>query len=282
MISRARASASPSPPPPLPGAEGIRPLPLGEGRRAERAGVRATLLTPQDRGAGEAAAIDARGLVKFYGTTAALRGCDLTVWQGERVALLGPNGAGKTTLLKVLATLVRPSAGRLRLLGLDALRQPAAVRRHLGVVAHETYLYRDLTATENLRLYGRLYGVGNLPARVEAALAQVGLAGLGTRRVGALSRGQQQRLALARALLHEPTLLLLDEPDTGLDEAGQALLARLVREAAPTVVLATHAVERALALADRVIVLAAGRVAFEAPTEGLAAARLRAALGVEA
>jgi heme ABC exporter ATP-binding subunit CcmA len=226
--------------------------------------------------------IDARGLVKFYGTTAALRGCDLTVWQGERVALLGPNGAGKTTLLKVLATLVRPSAGRLRLLGLDALRQPAAVRRHLGVVAHETYLYRDLTATENLRLYGRLYGVGNLPARVEAALAQVGLAGLGTRRVGALSRGQQQRLALARALLHEPALLLLDEPDTGLDEAGQALLARLVREAAPTVVLATHAVERALALADRVIVLAAGRVAFEAPTQGLDAARLRAALGVEA
>jgi heme exporter protein A len=223
-------------------------------------------------------AVEARGLVKFYGTTAALRGCDLTVLRGERLALLGPNGAGKTTLLKLLATLVRPSAGHLALFGVDAVRQPAAVRRQLGVVAHETYLYRDLTAAENLRLYGRLYGVPDRETRIAAGLARVGLGGLGGRRVGTLSRGQQQRLALARALLHEPPLLLLDEPDTGLDETGQALLATIVRDVAPTVVLATHSVERALALADRVVILAAGRVAHDMPTAGLDAATVRAAL----
>jgi heme ABC exporter ATP-binding subunit CcmA len=220
--------------------------------------------------------VEAQGLVKFYGATAALRGCDLTVAAGERVALVGPNGAGKTTLLKLLATLVRPSAGQLRLFGVDAVRYPAVVRRQLGVIAHETYLYRDLTVAENLALYGRLYGVADLRRRVAESLARVGLADQADRRVGALSRGQQQRVALARALLHAPALLLLDEPDTGLDEAGQALLAAVVREAAVSVVLATHALERALALADRVLVLAAGRVVREAATAGLTAEALRA------
>ncbi len=220
--------------------------------------------------------VEARGLVKFYGATAALRGCDLRLDAGERLALVGPNGAGKTTLLKLLATLVRPSAGRLMLLGVDALRQPAAVRGRLGVVAHDTYLYRDLTAAENLKLYGRLYGVDRLDERVAAGLATIGLGGLGGRRVGTLSRGQQQRLALARALLHEPALLLLDEPDTGLDEAGQGLLAAIVRERAPAVVLATHALERALALADRVAILSGGRIAYSAPTADLTLADLRA------
>ncbi len=235
---------------------------------------RAVVLRPPSFGA-----VEARGLIKFYGTTAALRGCDLVVLRGERVALLGANGAGKTTLLKILATLVRPSGGHLTLLGHDAMRQAATVRRQLGVVAHETYLYRDLSATENLRLYGRLYGVADLETRIASELQRVGLAELAERRVGALSRGQQQRLALARALLHEPALLLLDEPDTGLDEAGQALLARVVRDAAPTVVLTTHSIERALALADRLVVLAAGKVAYEAPTTGVEAGRVREALG---
>jgi ABC-type multidrug transport system ATPase subunit len=223
-----------------------------------------------------APAVEARGLVKFYGTTAALRGCDLVVPAGERVALVGPNGAGKTTLLKALATLVRPSAGQLTLLGLDGLRQATAIRRQLGVVAHETYLYRDLTAAENLTLFGRLYGVDSLPRQVADGLARVGLAALGDRRVSTLSRGQQQRLALARALLHAPALLLLDEPDTGLDEAGQALLADVVRTSAPTVLLATHALDRALALADRVVLLSRGRVAYAAATAGLDLADLRA------
>jgi ABC-type multidrug transport system ATPase subunit len=235
---------------------------------------RAVVLRPPSFGA-----VEARGLVKFYGTTAALRGCDLMVLRGERVALLGANGAGKTTLLKLLATLVRPSAGHLMILGHDAVRQAGLVRRHLGVVAHETYLYRDLTAAENLRLYGRLYAVADLEARIVAELERVGLADLREQRVGTLSRGQQQRLALARALLHAPPLLLLDEPDTGLDEAGQALLARVVREAAPTVVLATHSVERAVALADRVVVLAAGKVAYEASCGALDPVRLHKALG---
>ncbi len=258
---------------PAAGRGAVDGLPAGPPRAAgeER---RAVVLRPPSFGA-----IEARGLVKFYGTTAALRGCDLMVLRGERVALLGANGAGKTTLLKLLATLARPSAGHLTLLGFDAVRQATAVRRQIGVVAHETYLYRDLTAVENLRLYGRLYGVADLAARIESELGRVGLAELGARRVGTLSRGQQQRLALARALLHQPALLLLDEPDTGLDEAGQALLAAIVRDAAPTVVLTTHSLERALVLADRVVVLAAGKVAYEAASAGLDVARLRAALG---
>jgi heme ABC exporter ATP-binding subunit CcmA len=223
-------------------------------------------------------AVEAQGLVKFYGTTPALRGCDLTVAAGERVALLGPNGAGKSTLLKTLATLVRPTAGTLRLLGTDALRHPARVRARIGVLAHETYLYRDLTAAENLRLYGQLYGLAALGERVMAALARVGMAERAHVRVGALSRGQQQRVALARALLHAPALLLLDEPDTGLDERGQALLAELVRAPGLTVVLATHALERALVLADRVVLLAEGRVVHTAATAGLDAAALRGVL----
>lgn len=235
---------------------------------------RSVVLRPPSFGA-----VEARGLVKFYGTTAALRGCDLMVLRGERVALLGANGAGKTTLLKILATLVRPSAGHLTILGHDAVREATLVRRQLGVVAHETYLYRDLTAAENLRLYGRLYGVADLQARIDSELERVGLADFEARRVGTLSRGQQQRLALARALLHRPALLLLDEPDTGLDESGQALLARVVRTAAPTVVLTTHALERALSLADRIVALAAGKVAYEAPTDSVDLDRLRRALG---
>jgi ABC-type multidrug transport system ATPase subunit len=258
---------------PLDGAEMVE-RPLSPAPRQAGGEQRAVVLRPPSFGA-----VEARGLVKFYGSTAALRGCDLVVLRGERVALLGANGAGKTTLLKLLATLVRPSAGRLTLLGLDAVRQAGAVRRQLGVVAHETYLYRDLTAAENLRLYGRLYGVADLDARIAGELERVELADLAERRVGTLSRGQQQRLALGRALLHRPSLLLLDEPDTGLDEAGQALLATVVREAAPTVVLTSHAVDRALALADRVVVLAAGKVAYECPVASVDLGRLRGALG---
>ena len=227
-------------------------------------------------------AVDARGLVKFYGTAPALRGCDLAVAAGERVALLGPNGAGKTTLLKVLATLVRPSSGALRLLGIDALRSPSLVRARIGVLAHETYLYRDLTAAENLRLYAQLYGLDAVEERVAAMLARVGLTDRAHYRVGTLSRGQQQRLALARALLHTPALLLLDEPDTGLDEPGQALLADIVRASGAAVVLATHALERALALADRVVLLAAGRVIHTARTAELDLATLREVYGTAA
>ena len=260
--------------------ESAAPPPVSAAREADSGPYvhgderRSVVLRPPSFGA-----VEARGLVKFYGTTAALRGCDVMVLRGERVALLGANGAGKTTLLKVLATLVRPSAGHLTLLGHDALRHATLVRRQLGVVAHETYLYRDLTAAENLRLYGRLYGVGDLEARLNDELERVGLADLAARRVGTLSRGQQQRLALARALVHQPSLLLLDEPDTGLDEPGQTLLAAVVRTAAPTVVLTTHSLERALALADRVVALAAGKVAYEAPAASIDLGRLRQALG---
>jgi heme ABC exporter ATP-binding subunit CcmA len=224
-----------------------------------------------------APAVAGRGLVKFYGTTAALRACDLGVAPGERVALLGPNGAGKTTLLRLLATLTRPSSGSLALFGLDAVRHAARLRGRIGVLAHETYLYRDLTAAENLAFYARLYSLADPAAATAAGLARVGLQDLAARRVATLSRGQQQRVALARALLHAPDLLLLDEPDAGLDEAGLALFGDLLAASPAAVVLTTHSLERALQWTERVVLLDAGRVVYSAPTVGLDATALRAA-----
>lgn len=180
---------------------------------------------------------------------------------GERVAVLGPNGAGKSTLLRVLGTLLRPTAGELWVAGLSPRRHRALIRRRLGIVAHQTFLFGALTAMENLLFYARLYDVPKPRERAEQLLVRVGLAERAGTHARALSRGMQQRLALARALLHDPDLLLLDEPDTGLDQDGLALLAALVAERSDrTVVLTTHHGERARALCSRAIVLERGRV----------------------
>jgi len=203
--------------------------------------------------------ISAAGLVKSFGRVAALRGIDLDVRPGESLAVLGANGAGKTTLLRILATLDKPTAGRLEVAGLDALAKPAAVRARLGLVAHQTYLHAELTPAEDLRFYARLYGVPNTDARVAALLEMVGLALSAGARVAHLSRGQQQRLAIARALLHDPPVLLLDEPDTGLDSHGLAVLESLLRSER-TVVFSSHNRAWATSFASRVVELANGRI----------------------
>jgi ABC-type multidrug transport system ATPase subunit len=183
----------------------------------------------------------------------------LQVEAGERLLLLGPNGAGKSTFIRVFAGLMRPAHGAALVHG-----QPARRARSLvGVVSHATYLYDELTALENLRFYGELYDVADPVARAAELLDQVGLSALAGERVGRMSRGQQQRVTIARALLHDPPLLLLDEPDTGLDLAAFALLEALTTQGGHTVVLTTHNLAAGLRLGTRVAVLSHGRVEHE-------------------
>ena len=223
-------------------------------------------------------AVEAHGLAKHFGPHTALERVDLSLHRQERLAILGPNGAGKTTLIGVLATLLRPSAGALRVMGYDSADAPAEVRRRIGVVAHQTYLYHELSARENLLFYGRLYGVAALEERVDELLHLVDIYPRRHEQSGRLSRGMQQRVALARALVHDPDVLLLDEPDTGLDQEHLELLASLVQgRAVPprSVILTTHNLERALSLCNRVAVLARGRLVYQAASAALDHAVLR-------
>jgi len=210
------------------------------------------------------AAVSIRGLERRFGAIPVLRRIDLTVGRGECVAIFGPNGAGKSTLLRTLAGLLRADAGTVELFGL-ALPADAALRRRIGYLGHDAFLYRDLDASENLAYYGRLFGVRD-PSRAAALLVEVGLERVASRRVGTFSRGMQQRLGLARALLHEPELLLLDEPLTGLDPEGAEVLSRILarlRYADVTVLMATHDIARALESATRAVILGRGQVAWD-------------------
>lgn len=246
---------------------------------AERAGV------VQSAGPGGQAVprvrdIQVLGLWKTFGSLAALRGVNLAVGPGERLAIVGPNGSGKSTLVRVVATLLRPSAGTVRLAGLDVQSHAAEVRQLVGVVCHQTFLYGELTALENLDFYGRLYGLPYPGDRARHLLRWVGLEAHADVPGRDLSRGMQQRLALARALLHEPPILLLDEPDTGLDQRWTVFLVDLLAEAARegrTVLLTTHDLERTLDLADRLAVLNGGRVVFTAKRDELDAGSLKEA-----
>jgi heme exporter protein A len=197
------------------------------------------------------------------------------------LAVLGPNGAGKTTLLRILATLARPSSGRVFVGGLSLTDQAAAIRQHVGFVAHQTYLYDDLTVRENVEFYAKLYGVLRPRQRVDQILDLVGLRRRADTRVRALSRGLQQRAALARAIVHDPTILLLDEPDTGLDVDGVELVGRVMADGAGrrrTVILTTHNLERAVELTDRSVVLADGKVVYDRPTSASSVSALVAAI----
>ena len=207
--------------------------------------------------------ITVKKLVKRFGPKTVLRGLDFQVESGEFVALLGPNGAGKTTFLRILASLSRPLTGTVRIAGFPLPQQSSAVRQRLGVVSHLPLLYGDLTANENLRFYGRMYSVSNLEDRINAVLEMVGLSHRRRDLVRTYSRGMQQRLAIGRAVLHNPEVMLLDEPHTGLDQDACVMLDTVLQEVAArgrTVVMTSHDLARASALASRFDVLSRGQI----------------------
>ena len=200
-----------------------------------------------------------------FGRRRALARVSCSFSAGEIVAVLGPNGAGKTTLLLVAATLLTPAAGAIRYDDRAPAAWGAALRGRIGVVGHDLYVYPDLSAADNLRFFARLYRVANVDARVRDALQEAGLDGREGEPVAAYSRGMRQRLSIERALIHDPRLVLLDEPFTGLDDASaDALKARLrrLRERGRIVVVTTHDVEAVEGLADRALLLKAGRLAL--------------------
>jgi len=214
-----------------------------------------------------------------FGRRRALSKVSLLCEAGQIVALLGPNGAGKSTLLSIAATLLAPSSGEVLYGTQTAREQGAGLRARIGLLGHDLYLYPELTASENLVFFGRLYGLADVEARVTVALARAGLAGRGDDAVASFSRGMRQRLALERALLHEPRLVLLDEPFTGLDdEATSGLRARFeaLRAAGCIVIVTTHDLETVESLIDRAVMLQHGRLVSIEPGQGPLRDRYRA------
>jgi len=211
--------------------------------------------------------LEARGLERRFGAARAVRGLDLSLAAGELLLILGPNGAGKTTLLRMLAGLARPTAGQVAVDGRPLLGDPAA-RRAIGLISHQTLLYDDLTARENLRFAAGLYGLAGADAVARAALERVGLAHRGEEPLRRLSRGMVQRVAIARALLHDPSVLLLDEPFTGLDTPSADRVREVLRAqraAGAAIVLVTHNPAEAWDLASQVGVMVQGRWALREP-----------------
>lgn len=206
--------------------------------------------------------IKASGLGKRFGRRFILRGLDFEAHRGQIVVLAGPNGAGKTTFLRILATLIKPTLGRLVIAGFKQTDFALEARSKLGYLAHQNLLYPDLSAEENLRFYGRLFGIQNVEDRIGTVLELFEIKERRRDPVRIFSRGMQQRLAIARSILHEPDILLLDEAHTGLDQAGIKSLNELIIDQAKmgkTIVMASHDLDIVADYADRVDVLLKGR-----------------------
>jgi heme exporter protein A len=229
-------------------------------------------------------AIELRGLRRDFGERTALAGVSLEHAAAETLLVLGPNGAGKTTLLRLLATLLRPSGGAASVLGCELPGQSWKLRGQIGFLGHEPLLYRDLTGRENLRFNARLHGIDASASeeRIDVLLESIGMERRANERVANLSAGMRQRLAIARCVLHDPRLLLLDEPDAHLDAEGQALSRELIGRGR-TRVLVSHDPERTLPESDRVLVLErGGRVAHFGPAGSLDAEKARVLAGAAA
>ena len=231
-------------------------------------------------GTGRELAIEVKGLTKSYGRTQALRGLDLKVRWGEVIAILGPNGSGKTTLIKALATLTRPDEGTIRIANLSTSRSGERIRRLIGVVTHDSLLYPDLTGYENLKFYARMFRLDSIDERVRRVTERMGMTPRLNQKVGTLSHGMQKRFSIARALLHDPLVLIMDEPESGLDQEALSLLDAVITDRempARTVLITTHNLERGLALADRMVILSNGRIAHEESLESAGPAKMREA-----
>lgn len=218
--------------------------------------------------------LEATGLTRLFGRHRAVDGVSFALGAGESLALFGPNGAGKTTLLRLLAGLLRPTSGQAIVGGSD-VRAETTVRGRVGLISHQTMLYPALTALENVEFAARLHGVPSPTSAARNALEMMGIINRATSLVKTLSRGMQQRVSIARAIVHGPAVLLLDEPYTGLDANGAAALSRMLhdlRRKGASLVVVTHNVEEGLAVASHVAVMMAGRFARSQATEGLDAA----------
>ena len=211
-------------------------------------------------------AIEAQDIRKTFGHSAALAGVTLKVKRGEFLAFFGSNGAGKTTFLKIVATLMRPTSGTLKVEGIDVRQEPEDARRRIGFLSHNTFVYRDLTSIENLRFFCRLYGINDSDDRIMELLERVGLGKRARDPVRSLSRGLHQRVGIARVLLHDPSVILLDEPYTGLDARAVEMLNEVLDAAVSngrnTIILTTHDVEHGLRAATRAVIIDRGKLVF--------------------
>jgi len=212
---------------------------------------------------GSGPAIQVQGIRKHFGHLEALRGIDFELPQGEFLSLFGPNGAGKTTLIRILSALTRSSAGTARVAGYDVAEADPDMRREIGVISHASFLYADLSPLENIRFYATMYGVEQAEERAVQVIGEVGLKPRMHDRVRTFSRGMLQRLSIARAIVHNPSILFLDEPYTGLDQHASEILKeqlQALRTDHRTILMTTHDFSRGLEMCDRVAIMARGRL----------------------
>lgn len=207
--------------------------------------------------------IEINKLTKQADNKLILRGVDLSIKKGETVAILGPNGAGKSTLLKVLAALIKPTSGTIRMNGLDLKKEQTEIKKILGYLPHSSLLYDHYSPLENLVFYGKLYGVKDVEQKATSLVKDVGLSFFLNEPVKNFSRGMIQRIAIARAIIHEPEILLLDEPHTGLDQGAIAILNNVIlnmKEKGTTTLMVTHDFKQAAEICDRIIILKSGKI----------------------
>jgi len=209
---------------------------------------------------------------KYFGRRKVLQDITFSLKKGEFLTIFGPNGVGKTTLIKVLATILNPTKGDFSLKGISEKRDPVFIRKNIGVISHNPYLYPDLTAYENLRFFCRLFGVNNSEERITGLLELVDLSERRFDLIRTFSRGMQQRIAIARAMLHKPQLLFLDEPHSGLDAQAVTILDQAIenlKETNSTFIMTTHSLEKGLVLADRALILSTKGIVFDERTKGI-------------
>lgn len=220
----------------------------------------------------EGLAIEVKGLGKAFGRALVLHDLDLEVPWGQVLTILGPNGVGKTTLIKILATLTKPDAGMVRVAGLRATDSGQVIRRVVGVLTHDNLLYDALTCYENLKFVARMYGLDRIDERIEGVAARMGLSARLHQRAGILSHGMRKRLSIARVILHDPAILLMDEPENGLDPEALEMLEEVISSSVAsyrTVLMTTHNLERGLALGQRMVIMARGRIAHQESLDAL-------------
>ncbi|MDW7674724.1 MAG: heme ABC exporter ATP-binding protein CcmA [Bacillota bacterium] len=222
--------------------------------------------------------IVAKGITKRIGSKEILRGIDLHIKPGQFVTVLGPNGAGKTSLLKILSLLVNPTEGELLIGGQKVEDNLVELRKNIGVISHNSFLYDRLTAYENLKFYGEMYGVDNLKERAFEVIEEVGLQYAMSDPVGTFSRGMQQRLSIARSIIHNPKVLFLDEPYTGLDQHAIGILNNVLAQLnknGRTIFMITHNYEQGLELSDRILIVYKGKITYQEETTSLGPARFK-------